>query len=356
MLFTLPDHDTLYHALVTRDDAFDGRVFVGVTSTGIFCRLSCPARNPKPENCVFYETVADCMQAGFRPCKRCQPLNFMAGGDEVMLTLVKALAADPQRRWTEDDIIRMGFDPSTVRRNFKRQFGVTFLEMARLNRLRVSFETLAGGGSVVDAQLDAGFESPSAFRAAFTKIIGQAPGHFVDDAVLKADWIETPLGSMVVISDAKAIHLLEFVDRKALPAELKKLAKMCSGRIGFGRYAVVDQLEQQLAAYHAGQSARFTVPLVFHGTGFEKKVWRALCAIPEGETRSYGELARIIGQPTATRAVARANGANQLALVVPCHRVVGADGSLTGYGGGLWRKRQLIEIERQFTQDLQKRA
>ena len=120
------------------------------------------------------------------------------------------------------------------------------------------------------------------------------------------------------------------------------------GRIGFGRHAPVDRLEAELDAYFSGRSARFSVPLAFHGSDFTKAVWHALVQIPAGEIRSYSEIATEIGRPSAVRAVARANGANQIALVVPCHRVLGADGSLTGYGGGLWRKQKLIEIERQY--------
>ncbi|NSX55019.1 bifunctional transcriptional activator/DNA repair enzyme AdaA [Parasulfitobacter algicola] len=348
MMFDLPKDDVLYQALLTRDSAYDGRAYVGVTSTGIFCRLTCPARKPKPENCRFFETVSECMEAGFRPCKRCHPVKTAAQSDPTVQVLLAKLDKDLSRRWTEDDIQRLNLDPSTVRRAFKRSFGITFLEMARLTRLRSGFETLATGGRVIDAQLDAGFASPSAFRAAFGKLLGQAPGRFSGEPVLKADWIETPLGSMIVVSDKSAIHLLEFADRKALPRELKALAKMCHGKLGFGRNAPVDLLEAQLQAFFAGTCADFTVPLALHGGEFAKKVWGELRNIPAGETRSYGQLAKSIGQPTASRAVARANGANQIALVIPCHRVIGADGSLTGYGGGLWRKQQLIELEAKY--------
>ena len=115
MLFQLPDHDTLYEALVARDPVYDGRAYVGVSTTGIFCRLTCPARKPKSGNCQFFDTVAGCLEAGFRPCKRCHPLAPAAESDEAVQTLLKAYEIEPARRWSENDIIRLGFDPSTVR-------------------------------------------------------------------------------------------------------------------------------------------------------------------------------------------------------------------------------------------------
>ncbi|MGC1487652.1 MAG: bifunctional transcriptional activator/DNA repair enzyme AdaA, partial [Albidovulum sp.] len=172
MLFTLPRPDQLYDALLARDSAYDGRVFVCVTSTGIFCRLTCPARNPKRANCRFLETPAACLEAGFRPCLRCRPLGEIAPAHQALLDAVKA---DPARRWCEADLVALGLDPSTLRRSFRRQFGLTFLELARQARLRAGFGTLAGGGRVIDAQLEAGFDSPSGFRTAFARLLGRSP-------------------------------------------------------------------------------------------------------------------------------------------------------------------------------------
>ncbi len=345
MLFKLPDHATLYRALVAKDRRYDGRAYVGVTSTGIFCRIPCPARTPKPENCRFYETVQECIAAGFRPCKRCHPLGPAADQDPAIQTLLTALAKRPEYRWGEADIIRLGFDPSTIRRSFKRHFGVTFLEMARTARLRSGVKTLSNGGRVIDAQLDAGFDSPSAFRHAFARLLGAAPASFKDNAMLQADYIDTPLGAMVAVCDRTHLHMLEFADRKALPAELARLRNHARGNIGFGRYAPTDKIEAELGAFFDGNLRQFKTPLAMHGTPFTKSVWWALLDIPLGQTRSYSDIARTIGNPAAVRAVARANGANQIAIVIPCHRVIGADGSLTGYGGGLWRKQKLIELE-----------
>lgn len=348
MMFDLPDNDTLYTALCARDDSYEGRAWVGVTSTGIFCRLSCPARNPKPENCQWFDSVGACIEAGFRPCKRCHPLAPMAEAEPVIQTLIQALDDRPSYRWSESDITRMGLDASTVRRAFKRHFGMTFLEMARQRRMREGFTTLAKGGAVIEAQLDAGFDSPSAFRTAFAKLLGQNPSDFTGDALLRADWIDTPLGPMVAVCDKHALHLLEFVDRKALPKSLKKLQTYSKGSLGFGRFDITDQVEAELKAFFSGNKDTFSVNLAYHGSPFTQGVWDALRTIPAGETKSYSDMARAIGRPVSVRAVARANGANQIALIVPCHRVIGADGSLTGYGGGLWRKQRLIELERRY--------
>ena len=348
MLFQLPDPETLYKALDNRDPSYDGRAFVAVSSTGIFCRLTCPARTPLFKNCSFYETVIECFEAGYRPCKRCDPTGMVMAEDSSVRRLYDALQAEPERRWREEDIIAFGLDPSTIRRQFKRSFGMTFLEMARLTRLRAGFTTLSQGDRVIDAQIDAGFESPAAFRSAFCNLTGLNPSDLHQNATLVVDWIDTPLGPMFAAAVPERLHLLEFADRRALKTEVQRLAKAFKGNIGFGSSPIFDILRDQLDAYFQGSQATFTIPLALHGTAFTKEVWRALQDIPAGQTRSYADLARAIEAPTATRAVARANGANQIAILIPCHRVIGSDGSLTGYGGGLWRKQKLLETEQLY--------
>lgn len=199
-----------------------------------------------------------------------------------------------------------------------------------------------------------GFGSPAAFRVTLAQLMEVAPESFPATGALMADWIDTPLGPMVAVADDQALHLLEFPERRILPAELKRLAARIGG-IGLGRTDAVARAESELADYFAGRSARFTVPLAPLGADFAQRVWQALRDIPAGETRSYTEMAARIGRPEAVRAVARANGANPIAVLIPCHRVLGADGSLTGYGGGLWRKQRLIELERRYAQDVSPR-
>lgn len=348
MLFSLPDHPTLYAALLARDARFDGQAYVCVSTTGIFCRLTCPARKPKSENCSFFATVGECIERGYRPCKRCHPLAAAAAAEPMISELLALLDQRPDFRWGEPDIVRLGYDPSTVRRSFKRQFGMTFLEMARQRRLREGFEVLNSGGKVIEAQLEAGFDSPSAFRDAFARLLGRAPGDLRQVGELQASWIATPIGDMIAVSSRSHLHLLEFIDRKALPRELSQLTARSNVVLGIGRPDPTEQAQEELAAFFSGESASFKTPLAPPGTPFSQSVWRVLRDIPAGETRSYSDIAKTIGQPTASRAVARANGTNQVALMIPCHRVVGADGSLTGYGGGLWRKQRLLEIERNY--------
>ena len=350
-LFPLPDAATLHAALVARDASFDGRAWVGVTTTGIFCRLTCPARKPRPENCRWFDRPAAAMAAGFRPCRRCHPLGPEAAAEPLVQRLLDALDADPARRWTEADVAALGLDPSTVRRAFRRHAGTTFLDLARQRRLREGVRGLAGGAAVIAAQHDAGFDSASGFRDAFARLFGHPPAAMARGGPgLVADWLDTPLGGMIAVADDRSLHLLEFTDRKDLGIELRRLSSGAGGRIGLGRSAVTDAAEAQLARYFAAESGGFDLPLTLHGTPFLREVWTGLRAIPPGATVSYGQLAARLGRPSAARAVARAVGTNQIAIVIPCHRVIGADGSLTGYAGGLWRKQALIEIERKLAQ------
>lgn len=163
---------------------------------------------------------------------------------------------------------------------------------------------------------------------------------------LAACRISTPLGEMLAIADDR-LHLLEFVDTNRLPRELRAL-----GPVGHGRAPLIDRLEEELARHFETGRVSFTIPLAIGGSPFQNRVWQALLDVPAGSTLSYGELSRRLGDPKAVRAVAAANGANVLAILVPCHRIIGADGSLTGYGGGLWRKQRLLEIEGQETPSL----
>ena len=274
-------------------------------------------------------------------------MHAMVPDNPAVRDLLTRLDNDPTYRWSEDGINALGYDLSTIRRVFKRTFGITFLDLARARRLQAGFTALSNGDRVIDAQLVAGFESGAAFRTAFAKMVGVKPSTFSDTALLRADWFQTKLGPMVAVSDNTHLHLLEFADRKALPAELSRLQKVTGG-IGIGTTEPLERTKTELTEYFDGQRAAFTIPLALHGTSFTKLVWQALMAVPAGEIQTYAGLAQDIGRPTATRAVARANGANQISILIPCHRIIGADGNLTGYGGGLWRKRKLIDLELQY--------
>lgn len=356
MLLSLPDHETLYAALIARDPAYDGHAFVCVKTTGVFCRLTCPARKPKSENTRFFDSIRECMEAGFRPCLRCKPLDRAGEREPLVAMLMDRLEQDADRIWSQDDLMAMNLDPSTVRRAFKRHIGMTFLDLARLRQAGRGIEQLASGSRVIDAQLEAGFDSGSGFREAVIRLVGDCPAALKGRDLLKADWIETPIGTMIAVADAHTLHLLEFFDRKALPTELSRLRETTRSSIAFGRFPPIDRIQAELEAYFDGRSAVFATPLALHGSTFSRKVWNALKAIPVGETQPYSKIAAAIDQPSAVRAVARANGANQIAIVIPCHRVIGLDGKLTGYGGGLWRKKWLIEHERRLSNRVLPRA
>ncbi|MGF9761440.1 trifunctional transcriptional activator/DNA repair protein Ada/methylated-DNA--[protein]-cysteine S-methyltransferase [Microvirga sp. 0TCS3.31] len=344
----LRDDDTLFAALIARDPSYEGFAYVGVKTTGIFCRLTCPARKPKRTNVVFFSCRDAAQDAGFRACLRCRPLDIKPPASEALHTLKGRIKAEPDRRWSAGDLKALGYDPSTVRRAFQREYGITFVQYARSQRLGLAVGTLQQGGSVMDAQLDAGYESGSGFREAVSRLIGDAPIRMAAHQTLTAQWLDTPIGAMLTVVDDAGVHLLEFAERKALPSEIKRLRERV-GPIRFGHHPMLDRLADEVEQYFSGRLTAFTVPVVQKGTVFEASVWNALRQIPVGQTRSYGALAHTMDRPNAVRAVARANGANQVAIIVPCHRVIGADGSMTGYGGRIWRKQWLLNYEQRMT-------
>jgi AraC family transcriptional regulator of adaptative response/methylated-DNA-[protein]-cysteine methyltransferase len=347
---TVPSHladDDLYQALLRRDASLDGLVYVGVTSTRVFCRLTCPARKPRAEHCVFFLDSRDAQRAGFRPCLRCAPLEPVAPSQRLAAQLRHALDEEPPTSWHRS-LDTIGVDPSTARRAFKRQFGITFLQAARAQRLSRAVTELASGGTVIQAQLAAGYSSGSGFREAYARVIGEPPIDSRGKPALSAAWIDTPLGPLLAVADDSALHLLEFADRTALPGELARLRSRTGRAMTFGRTEVIVAAEQELAAYFGGRRRSFDLLLGLHASAFERSVWAALCEIPVGTTSSYRELSRRIGHAGNERAVGRACGANQIAIVIPCHRVIASDGGLAGYGGKLWRKRWLLEHERRI--------
>lgn len=336
--------DALYEALLARSTEHEGLAFVGVRTTGIFCRLTCAARKPKRENCEFFDDVRAAMVAGYRPCLRCRPLAASTASP-VVEKLLSALEAEPLKRWRSSDVRALGVDPSTARRLFRARYGVTFMELARARRLGQAFRELREGKAVIEAQQAAEWESGSGFRDAFRRVLGAPPAKAKGAAALFSDWVETPLGPMLAVGDEAAVHLVEFADRRGLERELVRLRARLGAVITPGRSPALAQVKRELGAYFAGTRLEFSTRLAASGSAFERSVWAQLARIPPGETRSYAQVAQAVGRPSAVRAVARAVGANQLALLVPCHRVIGADGSLTGYAGGLARKQWLLEHE-----------
>lgn len=335
-----------YRALLTKDSHYEGIFYVGVKTTGVFCRPTCPARKPKFENCEFFESAQAALLASFRPCKRCKPLSHPNEVSDLVRFLVDAVEKEPFRRWRAADFKALSIDESTARRQFKKRFGMTFVSFARARRMGDAMKEIRQGNSVINAQLEAGFESGSGFRDAFSKIFGDAPARAHQQAtVLKATWIDTVLGPMIAIADEMALYLLEFVTRRGLEKEVERL-RLRGFAIIPGSTAPINSITHELAAYFKGTLMQFNTPYRVFGSSFQQEVWQALCRIPYGETKSYREQAIDLGRPSAYRAIANANGANQLAIIIPCHRIISSDGTLGGYGGGLAVKQWLLEHEK----------
>ncbi len=336
-----------YGALLDKNPDYEGVFYVGIKTTGVFCRPTCPARKPKLENCEFFETAQQALLASFRPCRRCRPLSHPNHVSELVQTLVKAVEEDPSKRWKEKDFKALSVDASTARRQFKKRFGMTFVEYARARRMGLAMKQIREGAAVIDTQLNVGYESGSGFRDAFSGIMGAAPTKLDHLTLLKACWLDTKLGPMIAISDEEALYLLEFVDRRGLERDLERLRQRTKSAIVPGMTSPLRSIEQELNAYFEGKLKEFKTPLFLLGSPFQKRVWEELLKIPFGETRSYADIARAIGKPTAFRAVANANGANRMAIVIPCHRVINTNGDLGGYGGGVGRKKRLLTYEKQ---------
>ena len=326
-------------------DAFAARTampgaIIGVRTTGVFCRPGCPARLPRFENCEFFDGPEAALRAGYRACKRCHP----TGEDFALVRDVIALVERSDGRVGEAELRAARIDPDTARRRFVEKLGMSVADYSRLRALGRAARAMKAGASVTDAQLDAGFESPSGFRAAYAKTFGTAPSKGDPDP-LYIDWLDTAFGRMVMVADDRALYLIEFVHRVRLPRQLERLRNVHRRAIVPGETDITRRMAREMEAYLAGELRAFTVPLEVTGTAFQDDVWAALRTIPYGETWSYADLAKAVGNAKAVRAVASANGANGLAIVIPCHRVIASDGGLGGYAGGVELKRALLAIE-----------
>ena len=336
-----------YQALLSKDSRYEGVFYIGVKSTGIFCRPTCPAKKPKFENCEFFQTAQEALLASYRPCMRCQPLSYPNQASNLIQTLITAVEENPEKRWKDNDFAALGVDSSTARRQFKKRFGMTFVAYARARRMGIAMKQIREGKIVIETQHNLGYESSSGFRDAFSKIMGVAPSHLAKHpTVLKASWFDSPLGPILAVANEEALYLLEFVDRRGLEREIERLRNKMKAAIIPGNTPPINSIEKELQEYFAGSLKKFNTPIHMIGSPFQKMVWHALTLIPYGETKSYAEQAQAIGKPTAYRAVANANGANQLSIIVPCHRIINSSGNLGGYGGGIARKQWLIKHER----------
>lgn len=337
----------MVEAFLRRDVTFDGVFVAGVQTTGIFCRPTCPAKKALREHLSFFSTPRDALLSGYRPCRRCRPLESSGTPPQWLRPLLAEVEVDPTRRWTDEDVRSQGLSPERVRRWFKTHHGMTFQAYHRARRLGAALGQVKVGSSVSRAAFEAGYDSLSGFQEAFRKYFGDSPTHLDDAAVVRVSRITTPLGPMLVAATDHALCLLEFVDRRMLPAQIKRIRYRMRVVFVPDANSIVRGVEQEVASYFAGRLRTFESPIELCGTDFQIGVWKALGQIPYGETRNYADVARTVGRPAAVRAVGSANGMNAIAVIVPCHRVVGADGKLVGYGGGLWRKQRLLDLERE---------
>ncbi len=342
---TLPDKNTMYQALLDKDSSYEGIFFVAVKTTGIFCRPTCTARKPKRENVEYFASTREALLHGYRPCKICKPLGAKGEVPAWLRSLLDEIDRHPNIRLKDADLRERGLEPNRVRRWFKTHHGMTFQTYLRTLRISGAFGRIKYGEKVVDAAFESGYESLSGFTDTFKRMTRFSPVKSKNRKLIDITRILTPLGPMLAGATEEGVCLLEFIDRRAIETQLARLTRLLQAEFLVGTNKHFDELNKQLEEYFEGKRKEFTVPLDIPGTEFQKKVWEVLRSIPYGTTRSYQEQAEIVGNPKAIRAVARANGDNRLGIIIPCHRVIGKNGQLVGYGGGLWRKKYLLNLE-----------
>jgi len=345
MMAELPDEGTMYKALVEKNSEFEGIFFAGIKTTGIFCRPTCRARKPKRENVEFFHTTRESLLHGYRPCKICDPMGYAGESPDWLSPVLKKIEKEPNTRIKDFDLREIGVDPNRVRRWFKKNHGMTFQAYLRTMRISEAFGRIRHGEKVIDTAFASGYDSLSGFTDTFKKTTGFSPKKSSEKNIIFITRILSPLGPMLAGASEDGICLLEFVDRRMLETQLKRIKKYFKADLVPGGSRFFSGLNKELKEYFNGKRKDFSIPLSIAGTEFQKKVWDVLMDIPYGETRSYMDQAEAIGNPRSVRAVAGANGYNAIGIIIPCHRVIGSDGKLVGYGGSLWRKKYLLELE-----------
>jgi AraC family transcriptional regulator of adaptative response/methylated-DNA-[protein]-cysteine methyltransferase len=337
-----------WQAFVARDASFEGRFYIAVKTTGVYCRPGCPARLPNRANVLFFDTRNEAEQAGFRPCKRCKPDQpslgeLHAGKIAQACRLIETADEAPK---LDDLAAAVGLSPYHFHRIFKQALGVTpkaYATAHRANRVR---EGLGRSGTVTEAIYDAGFNSNGRFYANASEVLGMTPTDFRSGGAGQAIRYAIgtcSLGPVLVAASEKGVCAILFGDEpESLGKELQVMfprARLIGGDKAF------EELTAKVLAFVEDPAKGLDLPLDVRGTAFQHRVWEALRRIPVGSTASYAEIAEKIGAPQAVRAVARACATNRIAVAIPCHRVVRSDGGLSGYRGGVERKRALLAKE-----------
>lgn len=339
------DESAAWEAVRRRDRRCDGRFVTGVLSTGIYCRPSCSARHPRRENVRFFANAETARRAGLRPCRRCSP-DDISREERAISAAIEAIRAAGQPLALADLAAQAGYSPAHFQRLFKRGVGLSPAAFARELRIQRASDALTAGECVTAALYDSGFSAPSRFYEAAAPRLGMSPSAWRDGGRgVTIHWavVPTTLGDMLVAATGRGVCRLSFGEGPDELARRFPRAELVEGDEGFAQLLaeVVEAVEQPGDSRH--------IPLDVQGTAFQRAVWDALRQIPPGETRSYAEIAAAVGRPAAVRATGSANGANNVAVLIPCHRVVRSDGSLGDYAYGLDIKRALLERERAGT-------
>lgn len=337
--------DQKYKAIVDRDSSYEGIFIVAVKTTKIFCRPVCTARKPKPENVTFFDTPKEALLHGYRPCKVCHPLEPAGETPAGIKEIIQEFHNKPYLRLRDSDLKSRGMEPSHVRRWFKKNHNMTFQSYQRMLRINGAYKNIIDGEQITHAAFNAGFDSLSGFNTRFQSVIGGAPTRSADKSIINIIRFTTPLGPMFACAAEEGVCLLEFTDRRMLETEFDDLRKRLNAEILPGSNPHLALLQKEIEEYFEGTRKTFTVQLYTPGSPFRQAVWNSLLNIPYGKTRSYKQQAILMGRPEAIRAVASANGHNRISIIIPCHRVIGENGALVGYGGGLPRKKWLLEHE-----------
>ncbi|MDR1054298.1 MAG: methylated-DNA--[protein]-cysteine S-methyltransferase [Prevotellaceae bacterium] len=328
--------EIFYKALVQKNSAFEGIFIVAVKTTGIFCLSTCLTK-PKMENVEFYPTTKDALASGYRACKVCKPMEQTGKLLSDINLLLRHIDSNPSVEVKDADIKKMGLEPGQVNKWALESYNLTFSDFQHICQTDNAFQQPQSEKGK-NKKFDCG--SLNELNRRFEKIIGK------NKKMISITLVETGVGTMIAGATDKGICLLEFSDSKKLEPELKQLITLFKAPLIEGDNIYFNALREQLGKYFKGELRKFSVPLDLKGTDFQVHAWLGLLNIPYGSTTTYAKQAEALGRPSAVRAVANANGKNRISIILPCHRVIGTDGNLTGYGGEIWRKKKLLELER----------
>ncbi|HJY64534.1 MAG TPA: methylated-DNA--[protein]-cysteine S-methyltransferase [Ignavibacteria bacterium] len=333
------------NAFYRGDSTYDGIFYVAVKTTNIFCRPTCKVRKPLEKNIEFFPSAKDALFAGYRACKRCKPLEPAGTQPDWAKELIDMVDKSDDKRINDGTLRKMGIDPARARRYFMKTYNMTFHAYQRSRRLSTALTRIREGSKLDEVILSNGYESHSGFRDAFGKVFGKPPGKSKSSDCVVTSLVESPLGPLILGATEKGLCLCEFTDRRMLEFQMKTLHKRFDAAIVPGTNKFIEQAKDELKEYFAGKLKKFKVKLIYPGTEFQQNVWNELQKIPYGTTIAYADLAKSVGIPGAVRAVGTANGMNRIGIIIPCHRVVNKSGKLGGYGGGVWRKKWLLDLE-----------